>query len=1048
MPFRVFKKICTLIVLAGFLTANSSAYAYWIWSPENGKFVSSDTNKVSDHERDLYEHALIFQKGKQKDRAIEEFENLLRHYPHSTVAPEAQYQIGATYEEKGEYRLAFNAYKKLLENYPQSERVAEVVERLFKMGNLFLAGRKERVVGISMAAGAPKAIEIFEYIIKAAPFSAYGDQAQFHLGLAYKKTGEYPKALQAFQKVIDDYPNSNLLDDVRYQLAETSFEFSRTGTRDERAIDDAIENISDFLKRYPESSVTEKIGKLKQEIAKRDAEKNYRIALYYEKEHEFESAALYFEDVFKRYPDTEYGKLAQEKFNSLQAPIAKLHREEREMEMDLNSNAAKLKSLQEQRKTLGALTGGETDREKSLEKEIASLKEKQKVLTQDQVQDMKNRAQALVRDEKAWKEKWNAYQQKRKELRRNQAPELAVAFQRWEKSLLEEKQKLAHERETVGELKQAIKKPKAVAEEEPVAPSVVSESKLSVGGNYGLKDLVKVRNQRDALSQKRSAEEKELLQLINRFSESERQGFEITKKQKSFRELAHFDKEEENLNQERVKLDHEIQDFETKKADYVKKYGAKDIENLVIEKPTQDLKSAKENKGVSSGNSLSELKQNKAKLSGSWIAQKKVVDSISELFNVTAKVVAPSDNETPAPNVEDPEVTKLKNEFESLDARALRKRTKFIEREVRNRLEEIEDWNKQKDDAIQKLDDLMHAKSRASITSKILRPVTSPVRFMWWLTRSLAFGLSNEDRKVMKQAERAKNKMSGEDADEVRKLEEEIQLESLLIQGRYEEVKVMQKEAEALRQTAEKKGLHILPILIEKDFSVGEESLRSAERILSTEDRKEVLIEKLDHETKKLKSIEEQINEVDQAMTQMNQSEMAQTMQKAKEEKKQAGEAKKKESSDYDDKTVAEEKEQKAARNGLETLKQALEKEEGSYQALAQKLDDQLFSFYQNNYHKKSGIALSEEEKVFWNQQAELEKKRSDLEYAISVQKASEKKLLLSERKILENHQKQVQKKLGHLKKKKGTAEYEAVASEFESVQADLKNVEEFLNKF
>ena len=168
---------------------------------------------VQDAADEQYQSAMQFYKDKNLDQSAQQLENLIKKYPTSRAASEAQYRLGTIYEEKGNYVKAFRAYKNLVQSYPQSERINEVIERQFRIGNLFLSGKKAKLMGLEILPSLPRAVEIFKYIVEQAPYSDYGDKAQFRLGLAYKKWHHYDESMQAFQAVIDQYPKSDLVAD-------------------------------------------------------------------------------------------------------------------------------------------------------------------------------------------------------------------------------------------------------------------------------------------------------------------------------------------------------------------------------------------------------------------------------------------------------------------------------------------------------------------------------------------------------------------------------------------------------------------------------------------------------------------------------------------------------------------------------------------------------------------------------------------------------------------------------------------------------------------
>ena len=205
------KKYSVLVLL--FLSLLGSAVpaeCSWIWSPDIGKWINP--KKASkDTPEEQYDWALQYFNQKNWDRAIEEFEKLTETFPTSRLAAEAVYYTGTCWEEKGEPAKAVDNYQKLVDRYPYSDRIKEAMRREFDIANEFASGGKVKMLGMAVLPGQDKAIEVYNHIIKNAPFGSYGDQAQFKLGELYKSQGEFELAQKAFQAVVDEYPGSELV---------------------------------------------------------------------------------------------------------------------------------------------------------------------------------------------------------------------------------------------------------------------------------------------------------------------------------------------------------------------------------------------------------------------------------------------------------------------------------------------------------------------------------------------------------------------------------------------------------------------------------------------------------------------------------------------------------------------------------------------------------------------------------------------------------------------------------------------------------------------
>src|SRR3989338_7101235 len=99
---RVMKnKILLILLCFTFITCGVApgAHAYWVWSPESGKFVNPE-GAVQDTAEEQYDYAMRLYKEKDLAEAAEQLKGLLKKYPGARIAAEAQYRLGTIYEEQ------------------------------------------------------------------------------------------------------------------------------------------------------------------------------------------------------------------------------------------------------------------------------------------------------------------------------------------------------------------------------------------------------------------------------------------------------------------------------------------------------------------------------------------------------------------------------------------------------------------------------------------------------------------------------------------------------------------------------------------------------------------------------------------------------------------------------------------------------------------------------------------------------------------------------------------------------------------------------------
>jgi outer membrane protein assembly factor BamD len=160
--------------------------------------------------------------------AASQFRRIIRDYPLSPLADDAYFMLGMCYYEQSlspsldqEFtRKAIEAFQKLLEEYPESERLDEAREKLkhsedklakkdFETGRLYM--RLEYYQA---------ALAYFEYVLIQYPQSKWAAEAQYGIGRAYEKQENSSQALAAYQKVVTDYPTANVSEKAMKKIRE------------------------------------------------------------------------------------------------------------------------------------------------------------------------------------------------------------------------------------------------------------------------------------------------------------------------------------------------------------------------------------------------------------------------------------------------------------------------------------------------------------------------------------------------------------------------------------------------------------------------------------------------------------------------------------------------------------------------------------------------------------------------------------------------------------------------------------------------------------
>jgi len=194
------------LILFFLLCANSPCYAFWIWTPKTGKFINPKAVAKASPQDQLAVAVKLFD-AKDFEESSREFKKVLTSFPKALEAAEAQYYLGRISEAQRKPYEAFQAYQKVVDKYPFSERIGEIVQRQFDIGELFMSGEKRKAMGVDLPVEHPS-VEIFGKVTDNSPYGPLAAKAQYKLGLVLKSQQRFDEAQDAFYRVVKNYPES------------------------------------------------------------------------------------------------------------------------------------------------------------------------------------------------------------------------------------------------------------------------------------------------------------------------------------------------------------------------------------------------------------------------------------------------------------------------------------------------------------------------------------------------------------------------------------------------------------------------------------------------------------------------------------------------------------------------------------------------------------------------------------------------------------------------------------------------------------------------
>lgn len=277
--------------------------------------------EVNGSAQQLFEAAQEAEHRSDLRGAIKAYRTIYRRYPKDTLAPGAVYRMAELQEKTRDYLKAADSYKIVVEKYPGFNRFNEAIEAQFRIGEMYLAGRAVKLLGITVRTSADKSIDIFTAIVATAPYGKYTARAQFDIGLAREKQNAQDLAIQAYQAVVEKFPDNPIAADAQYQIGYIWLKAAQNGTNDARAAENAKIGFQDFLFRYPHSEKSAQAKENLRRLEQKQTTNAFQVARFYDKQKNYRAAVIYYNDVLRQQPGSAEGDRAKKRIGELRAKV-------------------------------------------------------------------------------------------------------------------------------------------------------------------------------------------------------------------------------------------------------------------------------------------------------------------------------------------------------------------------------------------------------------------------------------------------------------------------------------------------------------------------------------------------------------------------------------------------------------------------------------------------------------------------------------------------------------------------------------------------------
>ena len=253
--------------------------------------------------------------------ALHAAHRVVKVWPLSDYAPDAEYLIGRCLEMAHKDEAAFNAYQTIIQKYPRSKNYEEVLWRQYEIAGRFLGGEWFRLWNlIPLYPSMDQTADMFGKIVSNGPYSDVAPHAQLRIGAARDKQKDFAAAVKAYETAADRYHDDpSIAADALFNEGLSWQKQAATAEYDQSTAAQAIAAYTDFTTFYPDDKRVPEAEKAKVNLKAVQVQGNFDIAQFYEKsktlsvEQRRDGARVYYNEVLQLNPNSPYAAQAKQR---------------------------------------------------------------------------------------------------------------------------------------------------------------------------------------------------------------------------------------------------------------------------------------------------------------------------------------------------------------------------------------------------------------------------------------------------------------------------------------------------------------------------------------------------------------------------------------------------------------------------------------------------------------------------------------------------------------------------------------------------------------
>ena len=326
----MFGRLATAAVLAACLWAGVTQAMDWRWTENQGWAQSLGVARST--ARDQLAYAFQLEQDRDYHEASRQYLLYLRQYGDADpdTAGRALARLARCLHATDNHVAAFNALETVLRDYPSAATRVDLLRMELVVGKRLMSPDATSTIlgpaGDSRAANRRQAAQIFRTIVEHDPYGPVAPEALYNLGQTLTLLEDTLAAQAAFQRILDQHPQSEFVEHARLGLMTVD---GASGSAHDRNVQEQIRIVRDVTANMTDgdAEALQQFEEVQLQVNEKKPAEMLRQADEYRRmrtSHSLKSAEFLYTEIIYRYPRSPQAETARERLGTFKVPKASI----------------------------------------------------------------------------------------------------------------------------------------------------------------------------------------------------------------------------------------------------------------------------------------------------------------------------------------------------------------------------------------------------------------------------------------------------------------------------------------------------------------------------------------------------------------------------------------------------------------------------------------------------------------------------------------------------------------------------------------------------